>query len=172
MRSFALVEMVVVSLILTLVVAMLFMALIMGQRSWSAGDTTTELRGQIIRAVMNMNKELSETAPGKTNLTSVGDSTNSIEFHLPQDIDGDGTIIDAIGQIEWSPNEVSYALNPSHYLIRNYEGTDSIIGTNITSLLFTRTQGRLIQIDITAQKANSSGQQVQIQEQAIIKMRN
>jgi hypothetical protein len=47
-----------------------------------------------------------------------------------------------------------------------------VLGNNIVSLQFTRTEDKLIQVDIIARKTPRLGQQLQDTEQAVIKMRN
>jgi type II secretory pathway component PulJ len=170
MKGFTLVEILVSFLIMTIILGVLFAVLSVGQRSWFTGGPATEIREQLILAVMNMQREISETKPSRTNL-AVGSTSSSLTFSVPQDNDGNGCIVNDLGGIEWS-RDITYSLNASGQLIRSAEGADSIHGVNITSLQFTRINDRLMQIDITAQKASRLEQHVDDAEQAVIKMRN
>lgn len=170
MKGFTLIEILVASLIMSVIMAALFVALSIGQNSWFSGDTAIELRDQTIRSIMNMDKELSETRPSKINL-SIGATSSTVTFYVPQDNNGDGSVVDSAGNIEWS-GAITYSLNSSNQIIRTSGGASTIIGIDIATLQFTMTENRLIQIDITARKTALSKRQMQDTEQAVIKIRN
>jgi len=174
MRGFTLVEILVATVIMSIIMAALFMTLSVGQRSWFSGDAAIELRDQAARAIMTMDKELSVTATKGINeisLKNVNDTSNTITFHLPQDNNADGSVVDANGNIEWS-GPIIYSLNASNQIIRTFGGRTSVLANNIVTLQFRRTADRIIQVDITAQKTPRTGQQIQDKDQAIINMRN
>lgn len=170
MRGFTLIELFVAALIMCGIMTALLLVMSVGHRSWFTGDIAIELRDQTIRAVTTMEKEISATRPSKTNL-AIGASSNSLTFYLPRDNNGDGSVVDSAGNIEWS-GAVVYSLNASNQIIRNFLGVNYVLGINIVSLQFTRTEDRLIQVDIIAQKTPRLGQELQDTEQAVIKMRN
>ena len=170
MKGFTLVEVLVASLIMSIIMGALFVSLSIGQRSWFSSDASIELRDQTIRAIMTIDKELSATRPTKTNI-AIGATSSAVTFYLPQDNNGDGSVVDSSGNIEWS-GAVSYSLNGSNQIIRSFGGASKIIGIDISALRFTRVQNRLMQVDITAQKTTPMNQQLQDIEQVIIKMRN
>jgi len=170
MKGFTLIEILVASLIMSIIMGALFASLSIGQNSWFNGDAVIELRDQTIRSIMTMDKELSATRPSKINL-AIGATSNTITFYLPQDNNGDDSIVDSAGDIEWS-EAVTYLLNDSNQIIRSSGGTNKVIGISINTLLFTRTENRIMQVDITAQKTALSKRQIQDMEQAIIKIRN
>ena len=165
MKAFTLVETLVSVLIFSIIAMSIFLVMSIGQRSWFTGDASMEVRQQIIVVLTRMNSELAETTSSQTNLTANVPAT-SITFHIPT-----GIVVDTLGNIVWS-TPITYSRNVSNQLIRTYAGTTSIIGNDISSLQFTNTQSRLIQIDITAQKTDNMGKVVQDIEQSIIKMRN
>jgi hypothetical protein len=80
-------------------------------------------------------------------------------------------VVDDFGSIEWSGN-ITYSRNAANQLIRTFAGTNTTLANDITSLQFQRTQERIIQVDITAQKTTPLGRQVNDTEQAVIQMRN
>lgn len=165
MRAFTLVETLIALLIFIVIAMSIFLVMSIGQRSWFSGDASMEVRQQIIVALTRMNSELAETTSAQTNLTANVPAT-SITFHIPT-----GTVVDTLGNIVWS-TPISYSRDGSNNLIRTYAGATSIIGRDISSLQFTNSQSRLIQVDITAQKTDNMGKVVQDTEQSIIKMRN
>ena len=172
MRAFSLVEVLVSLIIVSILVFALFSVMDVGSNSWFSADASVQLRQEIIKVFMTMERELKETRPAQINLTS-GSSSSSLTFKIPQDNDGDSTILDASGNVEWSGNIV-YALNGSGQIIRTASGSSSILAQNIASLQFSRPSSALdiIQIDITAQKNSDQGRLMQDAGQIIVKMRN
>ncbi|MGA2775638.1 MAG: prepilin-type N-terminal cleavage/methylation domain-containing protein [Candidatus Omnitrophota bacterium] len=170
MRAFTLIETLVSLLIFTVIAMGIFLVVSVAQRSWFTGDTAVEVRQQIIIALITINRELSETASAQTNLTAATPKS-SITFRIPHDNNGDGSVVDVSGNIEWS-DPITYSCDASGNLTRTYEGVTSIMAHDISSLQFTNTQSRLIQVDITAQKTDDTGKLTQDVEQAVIKMRN
>lgn len=130
-----------------------------------------ELRQEIIKAYMTMEREIRQTRPSQTDLT-VNTTTNAVTFTLPVDLDADGTVLDTVGQVEWSGN-ITYALNGTN-ITRTAGGVTTVLGRNINSLEFTLLQVPLnsIQIDISAQKVSATGRTIQDSGQITVKMRN
>lgn len=162
-----------VSIFLALIVS-LYGVMDTGRVSWFRASTAVELRQEIMRALTRMESELKEVQPGLISLAS-GDTSSSLIFRLPQDIDNDGTILNAAsGQIEWSGN-ITYALNGSNEITRIVQGDpSSIIARDILVLEFTRPVGqdRILEISITARKTSALGNTVQDTGQIEVKMRN
>jgi len=162
-------------------VNMAFATLNTGMNSWFSGSTSVDLRSEIIKTFSTMEKDLKNTAPAQTNLAS-GSSATSIVFHLPQDIDGDGTIIDWNGTsplyepiIEWPAETITYELNANNEIIRRTSsGQSRVLARNIVSLQFSRlsTMSNILQIDISAQKSDTKGRVLNDAARLIIKMRN
>ena len=119
-----------------------------------------------------MERELKETRPAQTSLAS-GSSSASLTFRIPQDTDGDGTILDSLGNIEWSP-QITYALNGSHQITRTASGATTVMANNISVLQFTRPLSpvNILQVDITASKNTTFGRQIQDLGQITFEMRN
>lgn len=172
MKGFTLIEVIVsVSIFLVLILAV-FNVMDVGRSAWFSADVSVELRQEIIKALMAMEKELKETRPAQISL-GIGTSSSSLTFKIPQDNNGDGTILDSLGNVEWSGNIV-YALNASNQIIRTALGVTSILANNIVNLQFSRPTSplQLLQIDITAQKVSAMGVSIQDSGQIMIKMRN
>lgn len=170
MKAFTLVETMVTMVLLAVILVPVFLVLNLGQQSWFRSDANIQLRQEIARAGMTMQRELKETRPSRINI-SLGNSSNSIIFSVPQDTNNDGSILDAAGTIEWSPN-ITYSLNGSNQIIRTTGGNSAIVANHITILQFQRTQDSIVRINITASKASDTGHLAQDTEQIVVKMRN
>jgi prepilin-type N-terminal cleavage/methylation domain-containing protein len=168
MKGLTLIEVLVTSVVLAILIVALFLVLNIGQRSWIQGDANIQLQQEIARALVVMAKELKETAPKKIRISS-----GTITFNVPQDLNGDGSIIDADGYIEWSP-DIIYSLNGSNQIIRSFNGASSIIANNISVLQFNfvLNEPSVIEVNITASKTSDSGKLVQDTGRTIVKARN
>ncbi|MFA6378348.1 MAG: prepilin-type N-terminal cleavage/methylation domain-containing protein [Candidatus Omnitrophota bacterium] len=172
LTGFTLVEILIAVSILTALILAAFQLMDVGRSSWFTNNISVELRQDIIKAFASMEKELKETRPSLVSL-GAGDTSTILTFKIPQDIDGNGTILNSSGIIEWSDN-ILYARNSSGQIIRTTPTATTILANNVTALQFTRPVSplNLLQIDMTVQKTSASGQQLQDTGQIIIKMRN
>jgi prepilin-type N-terminal cleavage/methylation domain-containing protein len=181
-RGFTIIETLISAVIVSLLILAAFAALDVGRGAWFSGDAHTELRREIIRAFMAMERELRETRPVSGGSSAridlnYGETGNSISFQIPQDIDGDGRILDVLGEIEWSGN-IIYSLNGNNELIRtDPNGTTKVLARNITGLGFSRSRAPdlpndLLIINIIAQKPSAMGRPVIETGEFIVRMRN
>ena len=172
MKGFTLIEVIVALSIFTLMILAIFGIMDLGRSSWFTGNLAVEVHQEIIKSFMTMEKELRETASSQISLAS-GTNSSSITFRVPQDNDGDGDVLDASGNIEWS-GDVTYALNANGQITRTASGAVSVLANSIISLRFTRpvTPVDILQVDITARKTSALGRQIQETGQIKIKMRN
>ena len=171
-------EVLVSAVIISVLIMVAFAVLDVGRGSWFGGDVRAELRKEMIRAFMAMERELRETSPAQQSV-SYDTSSTSITFRVPQDIDGDGTILDSFGYIEWPSlaNSIVYSLNGNNEIIRTASGVTRVLARGITGLQFSRNRNpalplELLIINITAQKASSVGKIATETGQLIVKMRN
>ena len=173
MKGFTLIEVIVALSIFTLMILAIFGMMDLGRSSWFTGNLAVEIRQEIIKSFMTIEKELRKTASSQISLAS-GTNSNSITFRVPQDIDMDGDILNASGNIEWSVGNVTYALNANGQITRTASGVVSVLANNIVSLRFTRpvTPVDILQVDITSRKTSALGRQIQETGQIQIKMRN
>ncbi|MCK9573231.1 MAG: hypothetical protein M0R20_02365 [Candidatus Omnitrophica bacterium] len=181
MKAFTLVEVLVAACIFFILVGTAFVVMDAGISSWFAGDIETNLRREIIKAIIPMERELKSTTAAQTNLAS-GTSSNTITFSIPQDNDADGTILDTQAAIEWSsdadaaaPWTITYSLNGNNEIIKTTSAGDvSVLARHINSLLFTRpiSPVNVLQVDIGATAQNAKGRVYNDVGQIIIKMRN
>lgn len=171
MRGFTLVEIMVTSVILAVLIVALFLVLSIGQSSWLNADVSIQLRQEIARAIIVMGQELNETSPAKINIT-LNNPGSSIIFKVPQDLNGDGYVVTAAGDLEWSPS-IAYSLNASGQIQRAVSGgATTIIANNITALQFTRIQNDVVRINLVASKASNTGRLAQDSGEIVVKLRN
>jgi len=173
MKGLTLTEMLIASTIFTLLALGTFQVMDIGRGAWFTGDTSVELRQEIIKAFSRMERELKETRPAQITLGS-GTQAASLTFKTPQDNDANGTILDSLGNIEWSPNIV-YALNGSGQITRTTTaGVTTILANNVITLLFTRpvTPLNILQIEIIVRKTSPTNKILQDSGIILIKMRN
>ena len=181
LTGFTLVEVLVAACIFFILVGTAFVVMDAGISSWFAGDIETNIRREIIKAIIPMERELKSTRAAQTNLAS-GTSSDTITFSVPQDNDADGTILDAQASIEWSsdadaaaPWTITYSLNGNNEIIKTTStGGVSVLARHISSLLFTRpiSPVNVLQVDIGAAAQNTKGRVYNDVGQIIIKMRN
>lgn len=172
MKGFTLIEVMVVVGIFVFMILAIFGVMDLGRASWFTGGLAVEMRQEIIKPFMTMERELRETAPSQISLSS-GTNSSSITFRAPQDTDGDGDVLNASGNIEWSGN-ITYTLNASGQITRTASGVTSVLANNIITLRFTRpvTPIDILQVDITARRTSSLRRQIQDTGRIEIKMRN
>lgn len=172
MKGLTILEVLISVLIFSIIAIGLGSAVVAGKSALFVSDIPTQLRQNVLFALIPMERDLRQTAPAKINLGE-GVTANSITFKIPFDIDADGLVVDNVGSIEWG-GDITYARNGANQLTRTAGGTTSVIVPNIATLEFSRQVGEdeLIQIDIVVQKADNQGILYSDVEQAIVKMRN
>ncbi len=172
MKGFSLIEIIIASCIFIILILAIFQTMDIGRSLWFTADVSTELRQEIIKAFTIMERELKETRPSQTSL-QISSNSNVLTFRMPQDNNGDGTILDVNGNIEWSAN-ITYARNGANQITRTDAVGTTTLANNITNLLFTRPASptNIVQIDITANKTTNLRRQVQDTGWLQIEMRN
>lgn len=171
MKAFTLAEIVVSVGILGILIAASFGLMDIGRRSFFTSETTVELRREIMQAFMKMERELRETRPSQVSLMGGSNSTN-LTFKVPQDINGDGTVLDTLGNMEWSQN-ITYTLSGDQ-ITRTASGVTAILARNVTALQFSRPTSppSIIQVDLSVGKSSLLQRQQNDTGQIVIKMRN
>ncbi len=147
-RGFTLIELMIVTGILSIIVVAIFAVLEMGRKSWYLGTDKIEVQQNARLAVDYMVKELRQA---KIILTG----TESIRFNLPAGASGGSTL--------WGTDEIEYLrdtgdLNSdgetNQILRRIIDSSDApkVIANNITSVQFTQPTVEEVKITLTAQK--------------------
>jgi len=174
MKGLTIIEVLVSILIFSIITLGLGYAVVAGKSALFVSDIPTQLRQNVLFAIMSMAQELRQTAADQTNLNA-NEESNSIIFKVARYDENTG-IIGWGQEIRYECNECSSTV-PGQ-LTRTSGGITSVIAPNIVLplppiYLFSRKDigGDLILIDINAQKAD--GQTIhKDREQAIVKMRN
>jgi len=174
LSGFTLAEVMVTVFIFSLIFTAVFMILSGGRASWYTGDAQMTVDEEVRRPLLTIDRELRQTRASE--ISGVPADNNfyaNITFNVPFDRDGDGSVIDSLGNIEWSDN-INYALNGNKQIVRSTASGTSILANNISSLQFRRLSGspNVIQIYITALKTAVSGRILQSNIMSSIKIRN
>lgn len=170
-KGLTLIEILVVVGVFLILVFASFLVMGTGRSSWFTADTSAKLRQEVMRAFMVMERDLKQTRPAWIDLTT-GNTSATLNFNIPRDIDGNGTVLDAFGAVEPSP-QITYAL-VGNQITRTISGVTTVIANDIFSLQFTRpvTPLNIIQVDITARRISGARRTMQETGQIIVKMRN
>lgn len=174
MKGFTLVEIMVTTFLVLLIFTALFMVLAGGRASWYTGEAQVGLNEEIRKPLLTINRELRQSRTSQISGVPADDNFyTQITFKLPEDTDGDGDVIDASGNIEWSGN-INYALNADNQIIRSAPSGSSILANSIFNLQFMRPSGNpnTIQIYIGAQKTTVTGRTLQSNITSSVKLRN
>ncbi len=108
-NGFSLVEMLVVLAIFSVIAGAVATSLFSAQRTWGTGTGQAVLTAELRRALDTMSRELVESRPAQIQRPAAnGQWDTQMMFRVPQDRNGDGSVLDANGEIaEWS-NDISY----------------------------------------------------------------
>ncbi len=171
-KGYTLTESIIAYLVLSVMILGALQIMDVEWKSFQTSELNSSLRMQIVTTFTRMEKELKTTRPAQVNLAS-GATANTLTFHIPQDVNGDGTVLDGSGNVEWS-GDIVYALNNTNQLTRTAGGATSILANNVTSLQFNRPAALLdvLQVTLTASRTTSAGRTVTDTDQARVQMRN
>jgi len=173
MRGFTVFETLISILIFSIITLALGMAVVAGKNSLFTSDAPTQLRQDVLFAILSMSRELRQSASAQIINPQEGESSNSITFKIPRYNTTTGAIV-------WG-QEIKYECNgcsstvPGQLTRKLETGTPSVIAPNIIlpggKPLFDRKEIGLINIDINAKKV--VGQKYyEDEETAKVKMRN
>ncbi len=152
---------------------------------WWTSTTQAQVRSDVQQSVSRMAAELRSATraaagspPNAVVPATPGNTT--ITFYLPADADGDGTIVDAIGNIEWDlANAIQYNyVAASRQIQRVRAGQTTILANNVTSVTFdaANTDATLapneMRITLAMQKTTPQGRTVSASSIATVKLRN
>ena len=163
-RGFSLIELLLVSGMTAGMCLVLATGLRMGYCSWQVGENSMTVSFELRRGLDAMSRELAQTqvallkVPGVGPMPADGNFYNSVQFQIPQDVDGNGTVLNAAGALEWSPSTITYSLGGGH-LQRTQGGTVSVLAHGVTALQFRRLAANpsIVEMSMTVQKGNVPG---------------
>jgi len=130
----------------------------------------SELRSATRTAAGSPPNAVIPAAPGNTTLT----------FYLPADVDGNGLIIDALGNTEWNvATPVQYAYVPAQRrLVRIQAGQQVVLATDVTAVAFEDASlnpalyQNEVKITLTLQRVTPQRRTVSATAAEIVKLRN
>ncbi len=184
-RGFTLVETMVASGIL-LSMGLITVLWLTGTSSlWWTSTTQAQVRSDVQQSISRMAAELrsaTRTAAGSppNAVVPAAPGNTTVTFYLPADADGDGTIVDAIGNTEWdAANAIQYNyVAASRQIQRVRAGQTTILANDVTSVTFNalNTDATLspneMRMTMTMQKTTPHGRTVSATSIATVKLRN
>ncbi len=141
-KGFTLVELMVVAVIFSLVLAATFAVLTIGRRSWQISNTQIEVQQQARRAMEAIVRDLRGASAVDPATFVDGVSNGIIRFTLEGE------------QIEFALDQEGY---DAEQLIKTAAGTSSIIADDITGIQFNLFGDNVIYITLNSQKRNIFG---------------
>lgn len=187
--GFTLVEVAVSVGIFCIISAVMLSFFIQGTALWQLVINQSDARS-VARNTMNyLTKELQNATrtselsahPNPPNLVIPSSPNNtSVDFYLPVDNDGNGFIIDAIGDTEWDlNNKIQYQYVPGLKILRRLEkGNQYIIARNVSSIEFEdksinpALHNNEVRIILTLERAIQQNRTILITLTSIVKLRN
>lgn len=181
--GFSLTELLVTLVLLAIVSSAIVTTVLSAQRSWGTGSGQAMLTAELRRALDTMSRELVESRPAQVQRPAAnGQWDTQIIFRVPQDRNGDGSVLDANGEIaEWS-NNITYsqgrnnscsktALNDPGLLPRTFTTT---LANHITALQVRRDAAAadVVEIQMTASTMTELGQIMSRTMGTRVKLRN
>ncbi|MBI2104361.1 MAG: hypothetical protein HYT90_02095 [Candidatus Omnitrophica bacterium] len=181
------------TLVETMVAGTLLVSLSLVAALWLAGVSdlwwTATTQGEVRRAAQQaMNRMVDElrsatrTAIGSPPNASIpaAPGNTAATFYLPADEDGNGLIIDAVGNTEWdTPNPVQYAYVPAQrQLVRIQGGQQRILANDIAAISFEDAllnpalYQNEMKITLTMQRTTPQRRTVSATAVEIVKLRN
>lgn len=165
-RGFSLVEMMIASAIVMGICLALIAVIRMNHRSWQTRENSMTISFELRRGVDAMTRELSQTQQqwlelaGGGAFPADGVVRSSIQFRMPQDNDGDGTVLDAAGATEWSA-PIVYSLGglDGRQIVRAQGGNNRVLAHGVTALSFRRAAAfpSMVEMGLTVERGNASG---------------
>ena len=165
--GFTLPELMIANAIVAGMAVMLVATFRESQRSWQTRENTMTISFELRRGIQSMTRELSESSgqwlqlPGVGAFPANGNTFNSIQFRIPEDINGDGAVLDGAGNIEWSA-PIVYQLN-NQQIIRTQGANVRVLAHGVTVLGFRRLAATpmVLEMNVTIQRGANLGRFVQ-----------
>lgn len=185
-RAFTLVETMIAGGLLLAIGSMVLLWLLGASDFWWTSSTQSQLRlntQQTISRVLSDLRNATRATPGTPPSVSIpaAPGNTTITFYLPTDLDGNGSIIDANGAIEWDlANSLQYSFwPPPHAQLRRIQGAQQVVVANdVTNVQFAdrSIDGSLasneVKITLTLTRTTPQQRTVTATSTAIVKLRN
>ncbi len=179
-------EMLMAALIFAIVSTLVTLFFIQGSNLWESITGQSDLRSAARNAITYMTQELRNATRTGTGNPSPNiaipskPNNHSIDFYLPADLDGNGLIIDTLGNTEWdTSNKIQYQYVPGQNMLRRLEkGNQYIISNEVTSIEFedNSIDSSLaiseVRIKLTLQRTLPQSKTASVTMASIVKLRN
>jgi prepilin-type N-terminal cleavage/methylation domain-containing protein len=185
-NGFTFAEVIVAAGIFGVISAIMLSFFIHGSSFWQLITNQSDLRSTARNALNYMEQELRNATRASTgnpspNLTIPSKpNNNSVDFYLPSDIDGNGSIINSTGGTEWdTSNRIQYQYVPGQKQLRRLEqGNQHIIANDAAVVEFEDNSidsallNNELRVILTLQKVTPLNRSVSVTLTSIIKLRN
>ncbi len=184
--GFTFVETLVAGGILVVLASMATLWATGGINLWWTSNTQTDVRMTTQQAIARMADELRNATRASTVLPSPNivippaPNNTSMTFYLPADIDGNGLIVDATGNIEWDMlNPIQYVYDPgTREILRLGGGQTVVIAHDVQSAQMDdqSTDASLslneVRLNVVLQKTTPQQRTVSATSISVVKLRN
>lgn len=182
-RGFTLVEVLIVCLMASIMALAFAVVLRMGARTWISRENQMTLSLELRRGLQSMVRELAQTGTAQLEVPGVGampadnNFYNTVRFRLPEDTDGNGSVLDGTGNVEWSANQIAYALGgvDGQQIQRTQGANVTVLANKVTALQFRRLTAtpQILELSLTVQTGGSTGNFLQqVTHTTRVRMRN
>lgn len=184
--GFTLMEMLVGILIFSIISIIVLLFFVQSSNLWQTLTTQSDLRSTARNAVNFMCQELrnatrtSSSNPSPNISIPPAPNNNSIDFYLPFDKDGNGLIIDALGNTEWNTaDKIQYQYVPAQKQLRRLEnGNPFIVANEVSKIEFEDNSINSslyineLRINLTLERTIPMNKKVSVTVASIVKLRN
>lgn len=180
-RAFTAIELMMVAFVSVILIGALIIILTSGRVSYETGDIKIELQQNLRRGMDSMVRELAQTSHTVALIETINNPNDTIKFRLPEDIDGDGTVLNATtGALEWS-NQVQFLLVNGQLMKQDLDaggnpvGDPSPLAADITSVVFTgipASEPTSVSVALTAAKDTPDGRTITLTLNSQVTFRN
>lgn len=176
-RGFTLPEMMVSVVIVAVIGGGLVMAFKAGQISSQSAQAHMGVSYELRRGVDAMSQELTSSRDDQLlGVPADGNWYNTLTFRLPVDLNGDGTVLDAAGALEWSANPITYSLGgiSGDQIVRTHGTQLRVLTNGVQALQFRRMSATpdQVEIGVTVQRRFLNGFQNQGTLTTRVRLRN
>lgn len=183
-NGFSLAELLVVVVLFGVLSAAMMMVLFSSQRSWTVGSGQAVLTAELRKALDWMSRDLAQSRPNQIWWPAAdGRWMSTAIFRIPKDLDGDGSVLDANGQIaEWSESISLGRDLGTDFLTRREPNLPGrvpaafwkVLGHHVTDVRFRRQPATpdVVEIEMTASTITEVGQIMSRTLSMRVKVRN
>ena len=159
-RGFTFMEIMIVSAIVAGIFLVLAAVVRMSQQSLQVQHNTMTVSHELRRGIQEMSRDLAEASANVVSIPADGRWYPTITYQIPQDLDLNGTVLNALGNVEWS-QPVTLALGGAgaNQVQRTQGGNTRVVSYGVTKLQFRRQAltPQVVEMDLTVQRGATTG---------------